>query len=95
MVGQGPLPALHADWCTGFGLQSHEQTPGDHGALHWCAAPGHSAARAAHPLWPAEYYGDLSGASYYSVAVVPKEFCTDGVTMSSLRVRGLLTGGGC
>ncbi|KAL4428192.1 hypothetical protein ABPG75_002281 [Micractinium tetrahymenae] len=33
----------------------------------------------------AEYYGDLAGASYYSVAVVPKEFCTDGVTMSSLK----------
>ena len=33
-----------------------------------------------------QYYGDLQGASYYSVAVVPKEFCTDGVNFGSLRV---------
>lgn len=40
------------------------------------------------PLCPCvQYYGDLQGASYYSVAVVNKEFCTDGVTLASLRVR--------
>lgn len=55
------------------------------------------------PAWPAclptlspapcppapllQFYGDLQGASYYSVAVVNKEFCTDGVTLANLRVR--------
>ncbi|KAI7836214.1 hypothetical protein COHA_009895 [Chlorella ohadii] len=33
----------------------------------------------------AEFYGDLQGASYYSVAVVNKEFCTDGVTLANLK----------
>ncbi len=34
-----------------------------------------------------QFYGDLQGASYYSVAVVNKEFCTDGVTLANLKVR--------
>ena len=33
-----------------------------------------------------QFYGDLQGASYYSVAVVNKEFCTDGVTLANLKV---------
>lgn len=42
---------------------------------------------AAAPLpCPAEYYGDLAGASYYSVAVVPKDFCADSSSFADLKV---------
>ena len=35
----------------------------------------------------AEYYGDLQGASYYSVAVVPAQFCSSGTSFADLKVR--------
>lgn len=37
-------------------------------------------------LRAAEFYGDLQGASYFSVAVVPANFCTAGVTFADLQV---------
>ncbi len=39
------------------------------------------------PSRSAEFYGDVQGANYYSVAVVPASLCTAGVTLASLRVR--------
>lgn len=36
---------------------------------------------------PAEFYGALTGANYYSVALVDASFCTPGVTLASLKVR--------
>lgn len=42
-----------------------------------------------------EFYGDLNGASYYSVAVVPKEFCTDKSSFKDLKVRAAPAGVTC
>ena len=39
------------------------------------------------PPPPAEFYGALTGANYYSVALVDASFCTPGVTLASLKVR--------
>lgn len=52
---------------------------GQHSARSACS-PTHA------PLPAAEFYGELQGANYYSVAVVPASFCTPGVTLGSLRV---------
>lgn len=34
-----------------------------------------------------EYYGDMVGTSYFSVAIVKKAFCTSNATLASLKVR--------
>ena len=36
----------------------------------------------------AEYYGDLEGISYFSVAVVDKAMCTDSTTFADFKVGG-------
>jgi hypothetical protein len=36
---------------------------------------------------PAEFYGDLAGAEYYSVAVVSADFCTAGATFTDVCLR--------